>query len=161
MILNLLCYNQKKFVTNLFFNKIILSSSSLLFSSYLFTLFLGLVKVIDEDIQNCVKEKALKCEQMERTDTNMTKIVPIMMMTKEGAMEDYFKNILQKYYSPWDRKYCLDTVESWVTDLADASPKDFEFKNLFDEMINDEQYSERAQNDEKFKKMLRITFRPK
>ena len=93
---------------------------------------------------------------MERIDTNMTKIVPIMMMTKEGAMEDYFKNILQKYYSPWDRKYCLDTVESWVTDLADASPKDFEFKNLFDEMINDEQYSERAQNDEKFKKMLRI-----
>ena len=92
---------------------------------------------------------------MERIDTNMTKIVPIMMMKKEGAAEDYLKDILQKYYSPWDRKYCLDTVEQWVTDLADASPKDFEFKDLFDEMINDDRFSERA-NDEKFRKMMRI-----
>ena len=127
----------------------------MLSSSLLFALFLGLVKVIDEDIQNCLKEKALKCEQMERIDTNMTKIVPIMMMTKEGAAEDYFKNILQKYYSPWDRKYCLDTVELWVTELADASPKDFEFKDLFDEMITDDRFSERA-SDEKFRKMMRI-----
>ena len=93
---------------------------------------------------------------MERIDTNMTKIVPIMMMTKQGATEDYFDNILQKYYSPWDRKYCLDTVESWITDLADASAKDFEFMELLDTLLNDDTYRQRAQNDEKFKKMLRI-----
>jgi hypothetical protein len=127
-----------------------------LFCTYLFTLILGLVKVIEEYIENNLKEKALKCDQMERIDTNMTKIVPIMMMTKQGAAEDYFDNILQKYYSPWDSKYCLDTVESWSTDLADASAKDFEFMELLDTLLNDDQYRQRAQNDEKFKKMLRI-----
>ena len=115
-----------------------------------------MVKVIDEDIQNCVKEKALKFEQMERIDTNMTKIVPIMMKTKEGAVEDYFNNILQKFYSAEERQFCRDTIETWSRDLSDVSTKDFEFNELLDELLVDDTIVQGRQNDEKFKQLMRV-----
>ena len=93
---------------------------------------------------------------MERIDTNMTKIVPIMMMTKEGAVEDYFNNILQKFYSAEERQFCRDTIETWSGDLSDVSTKDFEFNELLDELLSDDAIMQGRQNDEKFKKLMRV-----
>ena len=93
---------------------------------------------------------------MERIDTNMTKIVPIMMMTKEGAVEDYFNNILQKFYSAEERQFCRDTIETWSRDLSDVSTKDFEFNELLDELLVDDTIVQGRQNDEKFKQLMRV-----
>jgi hypothetical protein len=126
------------------------------------THFLGLIKLIDEDIENFTKEESSKNEKLERIDTNITKIVPIMtscmMMTKQGASEDYFNNILKAFYSESERKYCMDQVESWFTDLTQNSDmaKELGFMELLDTLLSDDAYRQRAQNNEKFKKLLRI-----
>ena len=125
-------------------------------------IFLGLIKLIDEDIENFTKEESSKNEKLERIDTNITKIVPIMtscmMMTKQGAAEDYFNNILKSFYSESERKYCMEQVESWFTDLTQNSDmaKELGFMELLDTLLSDDAYRQRAQNNEKLKKLLRI-----
>ena len=125
-------------------------------------IFLGLIKLIDEDIENFMKEEFSNKEKLERIDTNITKIVPIMtscmMMTKQGAAEDYFNNVLKAFYSESERKYCMEQVESWFTDLTQNSDmaKELGFMELLDTLLSDDAYRQRAQNNEKFKKLLRI-----
>ena len=121
-----------------------------------------MIKLIDEDIENFMKEEFSNKEKLERIDTNITKIVPIMtscmMMTKQGAAEDYFINILKAFYSESERKYCMEQVESWFTDLTQNSDmaKELGFMELLDTLLSDDAYRQRAQNNEKFKKLLRI-----
>ena len=81
-----------------------------------------------------------------------------MMMTKQGASEDYFNNILKAFYSESERKYCMEQVESWFTDLTQNSDiaKELGFMELLDTLLSDDAYRQRAQNNEKFKKMMRI-----
>ena len=109
-----------------------------------------------------MKEESSNKEKLERIDTNITKIVPIMtscmMMTKQGAAEDYFNNILKAFYSESERQYCMEQVESWFTDLTQNSDmaKELGFMELLDTLLSDDAYRQRAQNNEKFKKLLRI-----
>ena len=109
-----------------------------------------------------MKEESSNKEKLESIDTNITKIVPIMtscmMMTKPGAAEDYFNNILKAFYSESERKYCMEQVESWFTDLTQNSDmaKELGFMELLDTLLSDDAYRQRAQNNEKFKNLLRI-----
>ena len=107
------------------------------------THILGLIKLIDEDIENFMKEESSNKEKLESIDTNITKIVPIMtscmMMTKPGAAEDYFNNILKAFYSESERKYCMEQVESWFTDLTQNSDmaKELGFMELLDTLLSE------------------------
>ena len=105
-----------------------------------------MIKLIDEDIENFMKEESSNKEKLESIDTNITKIVPIMtscmMMTKPGAAEDYFNNILKAFYSESERKYCMEQVESWFTDLTQNSDmaKELGFMELLDTLLSDDAY---------------------
>ena len=109
-------------------------------------IFLGLIKLIDEDIENFMKEESSNKEKLERIDTNITKIVPIMtscmMLTKQGAAEEYFNNVLKAFYSESERKYCMEQVESWFTDLTQNSDmaKELGFMELLDTLLSDDAY---------------------
>ena len=114
-----------------------------------------MIKLIDEAIENISKEEALKRRPLERIDENMTKIVPIMMMTKQGAAEDYFYNILQKFYSAEEREFCRNTVHSWFTDLA-QEPDDVNFMDLLDTLLDDDAYRLDTVQDWSFGQTLKL-----
>ena len=135
--------HSKKILIDILTSMIFLLQTS---KSIYLLIFLGLIKLIDEDIENFMKEESSNKEKLESIDTNITKIVPIMtscmMMTKPGAAEDYFNNILKAFYSESERKYCMEQVESWFTDLTQNSDmaKELGFMELLDTLLSDDAY---------------------
>ena len=57
------------------------------------------------------------------------------------TLEQWWGNEL-KNYSPNERKFMEEQVQTWKTDLSEANQDDFSFQELFEELSSDESFEQ-------------------